>query len=357
MLVGIYISQRTESASGARSLDHLEVEYFGRALRVLRKVNKDTQFVCFSDYKMAPLCEGVPVEQISRRGSFFRAISSNAPTIEQALTHHKVDVLLTAIDAPSVRTNLPKLLYALDMMLQDGPPVKSKILPPAPRYVKRNCSEARLILCPSPSMQKACSTQAEVGLEKTVLARAGVNQSFSKARPSIVDGPYTLFPMSRYTCQNIGTVTEAIRRNPGLFPPTLVVMGPLYKKEPANWGLPVIRVEQCPDDIVSSLLQNAKFVLYPAQGDGSGMLALQALRAGACLLTSKSGANFEVAGTVPFYFEADSPVSLLQIMRRMLDETPEEKERRQQTGQTLVMDCTWERCASKIVSAVKRSLL
>ena len=104
-------------------------------------------------------------------------------------------------------------------------------------------------------------------------------------------------------------------------------------------------------------MQNADFVLYPAQGDGGGMVTLQALRAGACLLTSKSGANFEVAGTIPFYFEADNPVSLLQIMRRMQGETPEEKKRRQQTGQTLVVDCTWERCAGKIVSAVKRSLL
>jgi len=98
-------------------------------------------------------------------------------------------------------------------------------------------------------------------------------------------------------------------------------------------------------------------VLYPAQGDGSGMFALQALRAGARLVTSKSGANFEMAGAMPFYCEADNPVSMLQVLRRMLDETPAEQEKRRQMGRTLVLDCTWERCAGKIVSALKRSLL
>jgi len=75
------------------------------------------------------------------------------------------------------------------------------------------------------------------------------------------------------------------------------------------------------------------------------------------LLTAKSGAHYEVAGTVPFYFEADNPVSMLQIMRRMLDESPEEKEQRRQTGRTLVTDCAWEKCTSKIISAIKRGML
>jgi glycosyltransferase involved in cell wall biosynthesis len=294
---------------------------------------------------------------VCRRGTLFRPAAGNAMPIEQALVKSKVDVLLTAIDAPSVRTNLPKLLFALDMLVPGSTVGKNKLHPVLPRAVKRNCADARLIICPSAYMQKTCSTCAEVGLEKTVLARAGVEMSFSKEHTTIIDGPYMLFPMNRYSSPYIGTVTEAIKRNPGLFSPTLVIMGPIYKKEPADWGVPIIRVEKCPDDIMSNLLQNADAVLYPAQGDGSGMLALQALRSGATLLTSKSGAHYEVGGTVPFYFEADNPISMLQIMRRMLDESPEEKERRRQTGRTLVTDCTWEKCTSKIISAIKRGML
>jgi len=357
MLVGLYIPQRTDNADDMVALDQMEIEYFGRALRVLRKVNKDTDFVCFSENKHLSICDGVPTRQINKRGALFRPAIGNAPSLEQALTQDKVDVLLTSIDAPAVKTSIPKLLFALDMVLPGSPPQKNKIHPIIPRAVKRNCSEARLILCPSSYMQKACSTYAEVGLEKTVLARAGINASFSDARSSIIDGRYMLFPMNRYTCPYIKTVLDAIQRNPDLFAPNMVVMGPIYKKEPANWGIPIVRVEKCPDDILSTLLQNADAVLYPAQGDGNGMLALQALRAGATLLTSKSGANYEVAGAIPFYFEADNPISLLQIMRRMLDESPGEKEKRKQTGRTLVTDCTWEKCAVKLISAVKRSLL
>lgn len=357
MLVGLYIPQRTDNTNEMLALDQMEVEYFGRALRVLRKINKDTDFICFSENKHLTLCNGISTQQIGKRGSLLRPAIGNAPSLEQALTQNNVDVLLTSIDAPSVKTSLPKVMYALDMVLSGSPPQKNKLHPVVPRAVKRNCMEARLIICPSPYMQKACSTYTEVGLEKTVLARAGVDASFSDVQSSIIDGRYMLFPMNRYTCSYIKTVTDAIQRNPDLFSPNLVVMGPIYTKEPTNWGVPVVRVEKCPDDILSALLQNADAVLYPAQGDGNGIFALESLRAGATLLTSKSGANYEVAGAVPFYFEADNPVSLLQIMRRMLDESSEEKEKRKQAGRTLVTDCTWEKCASKIISTVKRSLL
>ncbi|MCK5860866.1 MAG: hypothetical protein KAH38_00175 [Candidatus Hydrogenedentes bacterium] len=324
---------------------------------MLRKVNKDTRFISFSEHETAPLCDGVPVERIRRRGTFFRPVSSKEPTLEQALKRHNIDVLLTTIGASSISTRLPKLTFALDMILPGSLPVKNKVHSPVPRAIKRNCSESRFVLCASAYMQKVCSTRANVGLEKVVVARPGVSQSFTKKCSSIIEGPYAVFPMNRYSCRNIATVTEAIRRNPSLFPPTLVVMGPKYVEEPANWGIPKISVEQCPDNIISSLFQNAELILYPAQGDGSGTVAQQALCAGGCLITSKSGANFEAAGSIPFYFEADSSVSLLQIIRRMRGETPEEKTKRQQMGQALVLDCTWERCAAKIVSALKRSLL
>jgi hypothetical protein len=75
------------------------------------------------------------------------------------------------------------------------------------------------------------------------------------------------------------------------------------------------------------------------------------------LVTTKSGANFEVAGTAPFYCEPDNPFSLLQVLRRMLDESPKEREKRRQMAKSLVMDHTWERCGGKIASALRRSLL
>ncbi len=339
-------------------LDGLEAAYFRRSLRVLREVNKDTRFIWFSEHETEPLCENVPTELISKRPALLRSLAGGGPSLEQALARHKADVLLTTIDAPAVRATLPKVMFTLDMMVYTSKrPGNGQLHPALPRTVKHNCAEARFILCPSVSAQKSCSAHLEMGLEKIVIARAGVDKVFAQQYDSIIEGRYALFPLNRYTCDNIRTITEAIRRNPRLFPPTLVVIGPIYPGEPKEWGLPVIRIEQCPDNMMAALLQNADTVLYPAQGDGSGMMALQALSAGAQFITSKSGANLEVAGTAPFYCEPDNPVAMLQVMRRMLDETPAESEKRRQMGRALVMDCAWERCASKIVSAVKRSLL
>lgn len=58
------------------------------------------------------------------------------------------------------------------------------------------------------------------------------------------------------------------------------------------------------------------------QRERSGMTVLQAMTAGAMLVTTKLGANFEVAGMVPFYCEPDNSYSLLQVLHRMLDESP-----------------------------------
>ncbi len=352
MLVGIYMPQGPAQEQAPRAVDQLETEFFRRALGALGRISPETRFVWFSETDMSPPCDNVSVCVVSRRASLLNPWRDKTPTLDQALQQQRVEVLLTTIDAPPARTTAPVVLFTLDMTFREdnGSAAISK-------SIKRACGEARIILCPSVYVHKSCASQFEMGLEKAVVARAGVEELFGQRQASIVDGRYALFILNRYTWPHIATITEAIRRNPDLFPPTLVVLGPLYPDEPETWGLPLIRVERCPDAMTAALMQHADMVLYPAAGDGSGMTVLQAMRAGARLIASKSGAVFELAGATPFYCEPDNAISLLQVMRRLLDETPDEYEKRRQMARSLVLDCTWERCGKKILSAVKRSLL
>lgn len=338
-------------------MDQLEFEYLRRALAALPESSRDTQFVWFSDTSEISPCDGVPAYVVNRRTSLLTPMRGKTPTLELALQQHNVDVLLTTIDAAPLRSAVPTALLALDMAFSATNASGGKANTPQLKSIKRACSDAKIILCPSVYVHKTCSSRLEMGMEKAIVARAGVEELFSRPQDNIIEGRYALFVLNRYTHRHIPTVTEAIRRNPDLFPPTLVVLGQMHCEEPETWGLPVIRVERCPDSMAAALMQHADMTLYPATGDGSGMTVLQAMRAGARLIATKSGAIFELAGTTPFYCDADNAISLLQVMRRMQDETLEEHEKRRQMARSLVLDCTWERCAKKILSAVKRSLL
>lgn len=342
------------------AVDGLECEFLHRAVRGIlnARAKTDARFLWFSDSDDGPAFPDIPCEPVSRPGVLLSIRRGGKPTLDQALASHGVDVLLTRIDAPPVRAQIPRVLFTLDMHFH-GDVSRSGTVPAPllPRKIKQMCTEAKSIICASEYVHKACASRLEMGLEKAVVARPGVDGVFSQPQESIIEGPFALFVLNRYTEPAIPMLLDAIRRNRGLFPPNLVVLGSVHSNEPENWELPVVRIERCPDTMTAALMQHAGMCIYPAKGEGSGMTVLQAMTAGAMLVTTKSGANFEVAGSAPFYCEPDNPISLLQVLRRMLDESPKEREKRRQMARSLVLDNTWERCGGKIMSVLRRSLL
>lgn len=342
------------------AVDGLENEFLRRAVRgvMQSRTRTDARFLWFTEDDNDPASADIPCERISRHGSLLNLVRGGHPSLEDALKKNQVDTLLTRLDMPPPGKNIPKVLFTLDMYFHGDVTRNTNIPPPAlPRKVKQICAEAKGILCPSEYVHKACASRLEMGLEKAAVARPGVENSFSDPQDSIIDGPFALFILNRYTEPSIPTLLAAIKRNPSLFPPSLVVLGEAHPGEPDDWGIPVVRIERCPDNMTAALLQHATMCLYLSKAEGSGMVVLQAMMAGAMLITTKSGANFEVAGTAPFYCEPDNPFSLLQSLRRMLDESPKEREKRRQMARTLVLDSTWEKCGNKILSVLRRSLL
>lgn len=344
--------QRTVPAA----VDGLEVEFLRRAIRgVLQsKARADVRFLWIIDQGQAMPCPEVPFLELPSRLALTSLLRGHRSALEEVLESNHVDLLFTRIDRPVPGVKLPKVLFALDMRFQSDTPVVAQSLP---RKIRQHYSGASSIICPSEYVHKACASRLEIGLEKVSVARPGVDPIFSEEQDPIIEGAYALFILNRYTLPAIPTLLAAIQRNKSLFPPNLVVLGCEHPGEPESWQLPLVRIEKCPDAMVASLMQHAQVCLYPAKGDGSGMVILQAMAAGASLVASKSGAGLEVAGASCFYCEPDNPTSLLQVMRRMLDESPEEREKRRQMAKSLVADSTWERCGAKIVSALRRSRL
>lgn len=359
MLVGIYMPSGCHQRKGPVAVDRLESIFLRNAIQgILATGHKmDTEFIWFTEGEEDIGDDRIPVVSIRAQSSFLSLGRGSVPTIEEALKRYDVDVVLTRLDVPAPSRHIPRVLFTLDMHFcgdtlrnLDIPP------PPLPKKVKQLCTSANAIICPSEYVHKACASRLEMGLEKAAVARAGVSDLFELPQDNIIDGPFALFILNRYTEPSIPTLLDAIKRNPDLFPPNLVVLGEQHPDEPEDWGIPIVRIERCPDTMTAALMQHAVMCLYLSKSEGSGIVILQAMKAGALLVTTKSGATVEIAGKVPFYCDADNPYSLLQSIRRMLEESPNEREKRQLMARTLIMNNTWEKCGAKLLSVIRRSL-
>lgn len=361
MRVGIYMPVAEKGHAGPPLYyDGVEKEYFRRAFSAVlgRSTYSDVELFWFDEGDNPSPCESIRTVSINEQRSslsFFRSADSR---LEQSVKEQALDVLLTRIDVPSMRLPIPRVLFAADMLFHgESPPGSKTPPPPLNKRIKQSCTQARGILCPSTYVHRSCASRLEMGLEKAIVARAGVDETFSKEQDPIIEEPYALFILNRYTYPAVPMFLEAVKQNASLFPENLVVLGPIHPQEPESWELPVVRIEDCPDSMAAALMQHAEVCFYPAHGDGSGMPVLQALNAGAILITTKSGALFEIAGAAPFYCEVGNHISLLQSLRRAQNEKNNERRKRKQSARSLVLDCTWERCGTKILSTLKRSLL
>ena len=60
-----------------------------------------------------------------------------------------------------------------------------------------------------------------------------------------------------------------------------------------------MRIQQCPENALAGLYQHCEAVICPSFYEGSGVTALEAMRAGAQLVAGRVGAIPEFAGNAP----------------------------------------------------------
>lgn len=349
-----------EGAVSPLYYDGLEKEYFRRAFSAVhgRSIYQDVELIWFDEGANPAPCEFISTIAVNEHRSSLSLFRSSGSKLEQCVKAQQLDVLLSRIDVPFSRLDLPQVLFTGDMLFHGESHLGNK-LPPPPlsKRIKQACTDARAILCTSPYVHRSCASRLEMGLQKAIVATAGVDTLFSEPQNSIIEGNFALFMLNRYTFPAIAMFNEAVKKNPSLFPPSLVVLGPSHPEEPDSWELPVVRIEDCPDSVKAGLMQHADVCFYPAHGDGMGLPLLQALCAGAMVITTKSGGLNELAGAAPFYCEPDNHISLLQVLKRLIDEKETERRNRRRTAYNLLQGSTWDRCGTKLLSTLKRSLL
>ncbi len=357
MLLGVCAVDDSSLRGGFPEAGALPCRYLLGAVAALRNAHADIEVVVFTDGASSALFKDFPQVEVAPRRTLLLS-QTYARNLHQAAKKARVDVLV----APASTMPCDKRAdYARIALIFDLLPWRVKRRNNAdaaehslPRRVLRACRLAQGIVCPSQAAQKLSASLLGVGMEKISVAPPGINPVFDAPQAPVVRPPYALLPINPYTLHGLPHLVEALKKRPEHFPPTLVVTGPAHPDEPSDWGRDIIRVESCPPNMTAALLQHAALFLYPAPWDMSAMPVLEAMRAGVPVIAPRSGAIPEIAGNAPFYCDSQNSASIIQTMRRFCEETPKERVERVAMGRGSSLEYVWERCAWKLVAAVRR---
>lgn len=224
------------------------------------------------------------------------------------------------------------------------------------RTAKLLASQARAVVVPSEFMKREALEVLGVTLERIVVAPLGVEEAFADPHATIVEKPYYLFVGRTTARKNLLVLLEAFRRVQDDVPHSLIVVGEPGEAEPAEWGPRVVRIDRVGTAQLAGLYQHADLVLSTSKYEGSGVLALEALKAGARVAVGRIGGIPEVAGDAPIYIVPDNADSLAGAMRRAVTETAIDRERRARLGKQMSTGWAWEKTARQLMTAFRKAV-
>lgn len=167
-----------------------------------------------------------------------------------------------------------------------------------------------------------------------------------------IHGRYVLFVGTHEPRKNLGLLLEALvaLNDPTL---TLVVAGPdgwasrngdtVYASI-ADIPSPVVDLGFVPRDDLPALQRGAVAFCYPSLMEGFGLPVLEAMAAGAAVITTIDSAMAEVAGDAAMLVDPHDPYGLAKMIRHALGNEVEMAERRQ-AGLERSREFTWRSAA------------
>jgi glycosyltransferase involved in cell wall biosynthesis len=117
-----------------------------------------------------------------------------------------------------------------------------------------------------------------------------------------------------------------------------------------------VRIDRVGTSQLAGLYQHADLVLSTSKYEGSGVLALEALKAGARVAVGRLGGIPEVAGDAPIYIVPDNADSLAGAMRRAVTEATADRDRRARLGKQLSAGWAWEKTARQLMTAFRKAV-
>ncbi len=168
-----------------------------------------------------------------------------------------------------------------------------------------------------------------------------------------VEGPYVLFVGTLEPRKNLARLVAAVARlgRPDL---TLVVVGPdgWGQVDPAAGadGVRTVLTGHVPAADLPALQAGAEAFCFPSLAEGFGLPVLEAMAAGAPVVTSAGTACAEVVGDAGVLVDPEDVGSVAEGLARVLDD-PDLAERLRAAGRTRAAGFTWASAADATVAA------
>lgn len=323
-----------------------EEHFLRRSLAALRGLQTPLELVLITDEENDASFDGFERRQVRIEGE-----------VPGVAAESGADALLTSLDRAPAKCPVPAVLYVLQLYDLRRNGKKKRLFGSSPLDVARDKAQAAAaIVVPSDFMRGEVLELLGVPLDRIVVAPLGVDERLAEPQPCIVEKPYFLFVGSLSERKNMPMLLEAFQRLEDEVPHNLVIVGQPTPDEPDYWGPRVVRIDRVGTAQLAGLYQHSDLVVIPSKYEGSGVLVLEALKAGARVAVGRVGGVPEVAGDAPIFFNAESADSLVAAMRRATQEGASDRERRSRSAQQVSSGWSWERTARQLMSAFRKAV-
>ena len=116
----------------------------------------------------------------------------------------------------------------------------------------------------------------------------------------------------------------------------------------------VLLLDKVNDQQLCDLYNQARAFVYPSHYEGFGIPLLEAMACGSPVIASDIPSTREVAGNIPFYFEAAKPESLEDALNVCIEKTERDVEQ-VRAGLDWVKKYSWLKTARAFISAYHNS--
>ncbi|HQM50028.1 MAG TPA: glycosyltransferase family 1 protein [Candidatus Hydrogenedentes bacterium] len=271
-------------------------------------------------------------------------------TIESA----GIDVLFSSLRTAPVKPRVPQVLYTMDLQFILEPLAKGRWRDKAMvKRVVQTCENAVAIVAPSEFIRRQLLELLEVPLDRVVVAPLGVSDVFAEPQACWVQQPYFLSVGATRASKNVEGLLRAFQFFESRGPHSLVIAGLPGDREFRDWGPRVMRIQQCPENALAALYQHCEAVVCSSFYEGSGVMVLEAMRAGAQLVAGRVGAIPEFAGNAPIYCNPQNAGMIASAIQRAMDIEPEKRKRRALYMTNAAAEYTWDNCAWKTLQAFR----
>ena len=179
--------------------------------------------------------------------------------------------------------------------------------------------------------------------------------------PELASSPYLLCVAHTYPHKNVGLLVRAFNRIAGEIPHRLVLVGKARFGEPdvaaALRAAPAGRVARFPGlpwPELIALYRHADWFVFPSLYEGFGLPVLEAMRAGAPVLTTREASIPEIGGDAVRYADGRDEAAFAAALRAAAALPAAERARQIEAARRRAEGFTWDASAEKLWAVLKK---